>query len=51
MDVAGYNEKQQIMEQLVGLIFFFFLVINSFIVKGRPQGKLEKHTQCMDLVQ
>lgn len=50
MDVAGYNEKQQIMEQLVGLIFFF-LVINSFIVKGRPQGKLEKHTQCMDLVQ
>lgn len=48
MDVSGYNENQQVMEQLVSLIF---LVINGFIVKGRPQGKLGKHTQCLDLVQ
>ena len=48
MDVSGYNENQKIMEQLVCLIF---LVINGFIVKVRPQGKLGKHTQCLDLVQ
>lgn len=52
MDVSVYNENQQVIEQLVCLIFFFLWgAINCFIVKRSLQGKLEKHMQCMDLVQ
>lgn len=46
MDVLVHNENEEVMEQLGSLI----LVINGFIVKGRPSGILEENVCSIDFL-